>query len=100
MVQQGPTPDSVAQARSFFDRALAADPGNVDALIASARAEAIEGISYFVADPVAALSAAEAKLAKALTLVPDHARGHAVLGHVEILDQARGSRASPNVSMR
>ena len=30
------TPDTVAQARSFFDRALAADPDNVDALIGSA----------------------------------------------------------------
>ena len=82
---KGLTPANVAQARSFFDRALTADPDNVDALVASARAEAIEGISYYVADTVAALSAAEAKLAKALTLVPDHARGHAVLGHVEIL---------------
>ncbi|HZZ22480.1 MAG TPA: adenylate/guanylate cyclase domain-containing protein [Roseiarcus sp.] len=82
---RGLTPDNVAQARSFSDRALTADPDNVDALIASARAQAIEGVSYFVADPAAALSAAEAKLTKALSLVPDHARGHAVLGHVEIM---------------
>jgi hypothetical protein len=31
-LNKGPTPDNVAQARSFFDRALAADPDNVDAL--------------------------------------------------------------------
>ena len=37
-LNKGPTPDNVAQARSFFDRALAADPDNVDALIGSARA--------------------------------------------------------------
>ena len=30
------TPENVAQARNFFDRALAADPDNVDALIGSA----------------------------------------------------------------
>ena len=30
---KGPTPDNVAQARGFFDRALSADPDNVDALI-------------------------------------------------------------------
>ena len=30
---KGMTRDNLAQARSFFDRALAADPGNVDALI-------------------------------------------------------------------
>ena len=32
---KGRTPDSVAQARSFYERALAADPDNVDALIGS-----------------------------------------------------------------
>ena len=37
------TPDNMAQARSFFDRALTADPDNVDALVGSARADAIEG---------------------------------------------------------
>src|SRR6202043_159566 len=40
-VNKGPTPDNVAQARSFFDRALTADPDNVDALIGSARADAV-----------------------------------------------------------
>ena len=42
-LNKGRTPDNVAQARSFFDRALSADPDNVDALIGSARADAIEG---------------------------------------------------------
>jgi tetratricopeptide (TPR) repeat protein len=72
----------VAQARSFFDRALSADPDNVDALIGSARADATTGVSLFVADPRAAHFAAEAKLTKALSLVPDHARGHMTLGAV------------------
>ena len=36
-------------------------------------------------DPVAAFAAAEAKLTKALSSVPDHARGHMCLGFVEIL---------------
>ena len=38
-LNRGWTPGNVAQARSFFDRALAADPDNVDALVGSARAE-------------------------------------------------------------
>ena len=83
-LNKGRTPDNVAQARSFFDRALAADPDNVDALIGSARADAIEGAFLFVTDPAAAFAAAEAKLTKALSLVPDHARGHMFLGVVEI----------------
>jgi TolB-like protein/class 3 adenylate cyclase len=81
---KGYTPDSVAQARSFFDRALTADPDNVDALVESARADALTGILIFVTDPVAAFAAAEAKLTKALSAVSEHARAHFYLGIVEI----------------
>ena len=42
-LNKGMTPDNVAQARKFFDRALSVDPDNVDALIGSARADVIEG---------------------------------------------------------
>ncbi len=83
-LNKGLTPDNVAQARSFFDRALAADPGNVDALVGSARADAVAGTLLFVADPMAAYAAAEAKLTKALSSVPDHTRAHMLLGFVEI----------------
>ena len=38
----------------------------------------------FVPDPMAAFAAAEAKLTKVLSAVPDHARGHMYLGYVEI----------------
>jgi hypothetical protein len=40
---KGRAPANIAQARKFFDRALAADPGNVDALIGSARADVVAG---------------------------------------------------------
>ena len=88
-LNKGRTPDNVAQAHSFFDRALSADPGNVDALIGSARADVTQGAFSFVPDPMAAFAAAEAKLTKALSSVPDHARGHMFLGLVDISDQAR-----------
>jgi TolB-like protein/class 3 adenylate cyclase len=84
LLNKGRTPDNVAQAHSFFDRALSVDPANVGALIGSAGAEAIEGAFLFVADPAAAFAAAEAKLTKALSFVPDHAVGHLLLGLVEI----------------
>ena len=83
-LNKGPTPDSVAQARGFFDRALAADPDNVEALVGSARADVDAVNLSFVPDPTAAFAAAEAKLTKALSSVPDHARGHLWLGIVEI----------------
>jgi tetratricopeptide (TPR) repeat protein len=83
-LNKGVTPDSVAQARSFFDRALTADPDNVDALVGSAGADMLEGANSFVTDPIAALAAAETKLTKALSSVPDHALGHVWLGFVEM----------------
>ena len=81
---KGRTPDNLAQARGFFDRALIADPDNVDALIGSAAANADAGSLLFVTDPAAAFAAAEAKLTKALSSVPDHALGHMYLGLVHI----------------
>ena len=83
-LNKGPTPDNVAQARSFFDRALTADPDNVDALVGSAAADVVAGASAFVANPIAAFAAAEARLTKTLSSVPDHAPGHMTLGHVYI----------------
>jgi tetratricopeptide (TPR) repeat protein len=82
---RGRTPDNVAQARSFCDRALAVDPDNVDALVGSAGTDIAEGAHLFVTDRMAAFAAAEAKLTKALSSVPDHAVGHVLLGFVEIV---------------
>ena len=39
------------EARVFFDRALIADPYNVDALVLSGVTDAIAGASSFVTDP-------------------------------------------------
>jgi len=80
---KGQVPEHLAKARSFFDRALAADPGNIDALIGSAAVDAIEGANS-AANPLASFTAAESKLIKALSVVPDHPIGHTWLGLVEI----------------
>jgi hypothetical protein len=78
-LNRGFTPDNVAQARGLFDRALCADPDNVEALVGSARADMIAGTFLLVTDREAAFSTAEAKLTKALSASPDHARGHVLL---------------------
>src|SRR6202453_3279125 len=72
---KGLTPDCVAQARNFFDRALAADPDNVDALIGSARVVIVAEES---------VAADEAALHPALSSMPDHARAHLALGVIHI----------------
>jgi tetratricopeptide (TPR) repeat protein len=84
-LNQGLTRDTVAQARSFFDRALSADPDNVDALYGLALVDVREGEANFVSDAMAAFAAAEAKLNNVLSSVPDHARVHLLLGYVKIL---------------
>jgi TolB-like protein/class 3 adenylate cyclase len=84
-VHRGRTPNHVAQARCFFDRALAADPDNIDALVGSAATDIADGGNSFVADPGVSFAVAEAKLTQALSSFPDHARGHAFFGYVKIL---------------
>ena len=84
-LNKGLTPDHVARARGFFDRALAADPDNVGALVGSAIADMAEGVFSYAPDPLAAYAAAEPKLTRALSSAPDHARAHMLLGFVEIL---------------
>jgi TolB-like protein/class 3 adenylate cyclase len=84
-IHRGMTPNHVAQARGFFELALAADPDNINALVSSAGADIADGGNSFVPDPAVAFAAAEAKLTRALSLSPDHPRGHAFLGYVKIL---------------
>jgi TolB-like protein/class 3 adenylate cyclase len=84
-IHRGRTPRHIAQARGFFDRALAADPDNIHALVSSAGADIADGGNSFLADPSAAFARAQAKLTQALSSFPDHARGHAFLGYVKIL---------------
>jgi TolB-like protein/class 3 adenylate cyclase/Flp pilus assembly protein TadD len=91
---KGLTPDGLAQARGFFDRALVADPDNIEALIGSAWADVADGANLSVRDPTAAFAAAEAKLTKALSSVPDHARAHMSLGFVDI----RTKRAAEGIA--
>ena len=83
-LNKGIVPGNVVQARSFFDRALSFNPADVDALVGSAFADALEGVFSFVSDPTPALAAAEAKLSKALSSAPDHALAHLYLGFVDL----------------
>ncbi len=79
----GTTAEYMTQAQAFFDRALALDPDNIEALVGSARVEAAIGANLITDDWKAHLAAAEAASTRALSLAPNHARAHSVLGLVQ-----------------
>jgi TolB-like protein/class 3 adenylate cyclase len=82
LVNKGVTLESMSQARSFFERALALDPANVDALAGLSQVEANLAISLSATDKPARFAAAEAAAAEALSLAPDHAPAHLCMGMV------------------
>ncbi len=81
---KGMTPEYMKQAHSFFERALALDPGNIEALVGKANVELISAVSFATGDPAARLAAAEAMLTKALSLAPEHAGAYHLLGYVQL----------------
>jgi TolB-like protein/Flp pilus assembly protein TadD len=82
-LNKGLTPDNLAQARGFFERALALDPRNIEALVGIATVDVYNVAAHLVADDRAArLSAAEVALTEVLSRSPGHARAHYQLGVV------------------
>ncbi len=81
-VNKGVTFETMTNAHAFFERALALDPVNVDALAGIAQVEANLAISLSTGDKAARFAAAEAAATKALSLAPDHALAHLSLGMV------------------
>jgi TolB-like protein/tetratricopeptide (TPR) repeat protein len=81
-VNKGVTFETMTNARAFFERALALDPANVDALAGLAQVDANLAISLSMDDKAARFAAAEAAATKALSLAPDHALAHLTLGMV------------------
>ena len=78
---RGMTPEYLAQARDFFQRALALDE-NVDALVGLATVIATRAGSFATDDRAAQVAEAEAALTRALSMAPQHAMAHLALGAV------------------
>jgi TolB-like protein/class 3 adenylate cyclase/Tfp pilus assembly protein PilF len=81
---KGLTPDCLAQARSFFEKAIALDPENIEAMVGLARVDALLAAGVMTDDWSARITSAEATLNKALSLAPNHAGGHVAMGLVQI----------------
>jgi tetratricopeptide (TPR) repeat protein len=88
----GPTPEHLTQARGFFEQALAIDPRSIEAMVGAAFVDVTMGADLLTDNRAALLSAAETNAIKALSLAPDHAQAHLVLGYVYIFTNraARG----------
>jgi TolB-like protein/class 3 adenylate cyclase len=82
---KGLTPEHLTEARGFFERALAIDPRCVAALVGAASADATMGAYLLTDDRAARCAAAETNAINALSLAPDHAVAHFILGTVYIL---------------
>ncbi len=81
---KGLTPDNLSEARRLFDRALALDPSNVDAIIGVALTGCQFVATHTSDDRAARLTAAEALAIKALSIAPERALGHLCLGNVRM----------------
>jgi TolB-like protein len=81
---KGMTPEYLVLARDFFDRALALDPRNVDAMVGMATLVATIAGSFASDDRAAQLAAAEAMLNRALSMDPHYAGAHLALGAVQM----------------
>jgi TolB-like protein/Tfp pilus assembly protein PilF len=81
---KGVTPEYAAQASGFFERALALDAENIEALVGVAQVEVALGLNFFTEKRAAHFTAAEAAVTKALSLAPNHATAHLLLGVVKM----------------
>jgi TolB-like protein len=91
-LNRGNSPDLLARARGFYERALDLDRANIGALIGAALLDLLIAWSYQSDDPGPLWAAAEAKLSKALAAAPNNARAHFYMGLV-LVGTNRAQRA-------
>jgi TolB-like protein/Flp pilus assembly protein TadD len=76
--------DNIERARGYFERAVALDPTNVDALVGAARADVLVGAIFTTEHRAERLAAAEALLIKGVSIAPRNHWAHLWLGFVQI----------------
>ncbi len=81
---KGLDPVHLEKARAIFERALVLDPKNIEAMVWMATVDMVVGETWLSDDRASRLAAAEATLKKVLSLAPNHAWAHVVLGNVQL----------------
>lgn len=96
---KGFSPECVTRARSFFERSLEFDPGNVEAMIGLANVDTTIAASFTTDDGPARLAAAEAMVNQALSIRPNGTSAHLARGWVQIFTNraAQGIREFEHV---
>jgi tetratricopeptide (TPR) repeat protein len=86
--------DHLIQAQGFFERALLLDPSHIEALFGCAVVGINSAGGYLTDDRPVLLKAAEATVNKVLSLAPNHAGAHSILGSI----YAQTSRAAQAIA--
>jgi TolB-like protein/class 3 adenylate cyclase len=81
---KGLIPDHMVRARGFFERAMALDPENIEAMVGLAFVDLSLGAAVMTDDWSARFAAAEVTLTKVLSRAPSHPRAHLCLGNVKM----------------
>jgi TolB-like protein len=89
---KGLAPDHLAQARSFFEKAIALDPANIEAMVGLASVDVSIAVNFLTDDWSARFAVAERTVSKVLSLAPNHASAHAIRGLVQMFT-GRASQA-------
>ena len=83
-LDKGLTNKYLTQARDFFERALALDPSNIEAMVGTARVDFNMGANSLTDNHAVPFAAAETTLIKALSMAPQYPRALTCLGMVHI----------------
>jgi TolB-like protein/Tfp pilus assembly protein PilF len=81
---KGTTADYLTQARVFFERALALDPKSIEALVGRANVDVIIASAMLTDERAPRFAAAEATFNQVLSMAPQHALAHMLLGVVQM----------------
>jgi TolB-like protein len=83
-LNKGLTPDFMIQARGFFERAITLDSGNIEAMVGLAVVDVLTAAGLMTDDWSERFAIAETTSTKVLSLAPNHAWAHLVLGVVQM----------------